>query len=200
MSFRFTLALLVLAIVAIAGFGIAQKEMPAPAPSVTPTPALISLDATDVNDLDVKTSGSETELVKGGSSWALSKPDQDPNVDQAKVSGSVAQLAQLKGSRSVASTSADLQPYGLRSPQLTVTLKTASGKSAVLLVGDKTVDGNNAYAMTQGGSDVALIPSSLVTSITALATNPPRATPTPVPTATLAPAPTAEAAPAASGG
>jgi len=189
MSFRYTLILLAVAIVAIAGFGLAQRAAPpASGPAATPTPELLDLSPAEVTDLDVKTSGKETELVKNGTTWQLSKPSQDPNVDQAKVSQIVGQLAPLDASRSVAKSTDDLTPYGLKSPQLTVSLTGSASKQEVLLVGDKNLNGNQYYAMRQGGSDVGLIESSVVDGLTGLANNPPRATPAPSPAADGSPA------------
>jgi hypothetical protein len=184
LSFRFTLILLAVAIVAIAGFGIAQKASP---PSnglaATPTPILLDLQPSGVTDFDVKTGDHETELTKNGTTWQLVKPSQTSDVDQTKVSQLVSQVATLAGTRSVASGAGDLQPYGLRTPFMTVALTGANNKQEVLLIGDKTINGNAYYAMRQGGSDVALIDSALVASLSGIAATPPLATPGPTPTA-----------------
>lgn len=184
MSFKFTLILLAVAVVAIAAFGIAQKASPPSAgAAATPTPVLLDLQPTEVTDFDVKASGGETELTKSNNSWQLVKPTQTSNVDQTKVSQLVSQTATLTGTRSVASATGDLQQYGLSRPGVTVSLTGANNKQEVLLVGDKTINRNQNYAMRQGGSDVALLDSNLVGSLTALASSPPIATPGPPPTA-----------------
>ena len=195
MNFRFTLILLAVAIVAIAGFGIAQKASPSAAgPAATPTPVLMDVQVGDITDFDVKTADRETELAKNNGVWQLVKPSQDPNVDQSKVTQLAAQTGSLTGSRTVAKATDDLQPYGLRNPQLTVTLTGSANEQETLLVGGKNVNGNQYYAMRQGGTDVALIDSSVVDGLTGLASNPPRATPAPpAPSASaaVAPSPTA---------
>lgn len=184
MSFKFTLILLAVAVVALAAFGIAQKASPpSTGPAATPTPVLLDLQPAEVTDFDVKTSAGETELTKSNNSWQLIKPSQTSDVDQTKVSQLVSQTAALTGTRSVAKSTDDLQPYGLRSPAITVSLTGASNKQEVLLVGGKNINGNQYYAMRQGGSDVALVDSSLVDSLTGLASSPPIATPGPTPTA-----------------
>lgn len=197
MNFRFTLVLLVVAILAIAGFGIAQKQLPAAKPTPSATPALLGLKSTEVTGLNVKTKDHETDLVKSNSKWELVKPVQDPNVDQSKVDGIVGQLSTVAGSRTVVPSNGDLQPYGLKDPAVTVSIKTAANTTDTLLIGDKTINGNNYYAMKQGGANVELISNTLVNDLTGIANTPPRATPTPVPTPhpapTLAPAPSASA-------
>lgn len=190
MNFRFTLVLLVVAILAIAGFGIAQKQLPAPVPTATATPQILNVSSSDVTSLDVKTKGHETDLVKSGSKWQLVKPVQDQNVDQSKVDGLVGQLSTLTGTRTVAQSNVDLQPYGLKDPAVTVAVKSSGNKTDTLLIGNKTIDGNNYYAMTQGGSNVQLISNSVVNGLTGIANTPPQATPTPTPTITPTPMPT----------
>jgi hypothetical protein len=181
-NFKFTLALLVVAIVAVVGFGVAQKRTTgdsSPDAAGTPTPVLTDLTPSDVNSVDVKAGGKETTLAKDGGSWKLVKPVEDANVNQAKVNQVVSQVATLSGSRSVAAANADVTPYGLRNPQLTVALAGSSGKKETLLVGDKTVNGNQYYAVRQEGSEVGLISSALVTSLLDLVNNPPQASASP---------------------
>ncbi len=182
MSFKFTLVLLVLAVVAVAGFGLAQRQAPPPAssaPSAAATAVLLDFGASSVTSLDIKTTDHETSLTKNGANWQLVKPGDDPNVDQAKVNQVVGQLNALTSQRSVAKPGEDITPYGLRNPRLTVVLS-GGGKTETLIVGDKNVNGNQYFATRQEGSDVGLIASALVDSLTALANDPPRATPTPV--------------------
>jgi uncharacterized protein DUF4340 len=190
-NFKFTLVLLALAIVAVAGFGLAQRQSPPPAPEASgpaaqPTATLLDFGAGTVSSLDIKTKDHETSLTKDGASWKLVKPEQDPNVDQAKVSSVVGQLSALKSPRSVAQAGEDITPYGLRNPQLTVVLS-GGGKTETLIVGDKNVNGSQYYATRQEGSDVGLIPSSLVTTLIGMADTPPKATPTPSRAATAQP-------------
>jgi hypothetical protein len=180
-SFRYTLALLAVAIVVVLGFTLAQRQSPpassGPAPSAPSI--LIDLRAADVTDVDIKTSDKETELAKSGPTWSLVKPNQEPNVDQAKIGAVVGQLAPLNALRSVAKPGEDVGPYGLRTPQLTVVLS-SGGKTQTLLVGDKNVNGNQYFAVRQEGSDVGLISASLVNALMDMVSNPPKAAPTPV--------------------
>ena len=197
MNFRFTLVLLVLAVVAVAGFGLAQRQSPPPAassaPSAAPTATLLDFGAGTVTSIDIKTKDHETSLTKNGAQWQLVKPTQDANVDQTKVNQVVGQLYALKSQRSVAKPGEDITPYGLRTPQITVVLS-GGNKTETLIIGDKNVNGSEYYATRQEGSDVGLIPSTLVTTLTGLANNPPRATPTPSASASVLPS----VAPAAS--
>jgi hypothetical protein len=204
-NYRFTLVLLVIAIVAIAGFGIAQKQLPSASAQATPTPAALLDVASTANvlGLDVKTQGKETDVVKDPSNsnqWKLVKPVDFPYVDQSKVDDVVGQLTSLQGTSAVAKASDDLSPYGLANPRVTVTLQENSNKTETLLIGDPTMNSNNYYAMKQGGSDVELVINTLVDSLTNLANNPPRATPTPTstPTAVATPAPAQTPQPSAS--
>ncbi len=173
MSFKFTLVLLALAVVAIAGFGLAQRQSPPPSggPEATPTAVLLNFPASSLTSLDLKAGDRDTNLVKDGANWKLVKPSEDPNVDQAKVNSLLGQMTYLASTRLVAKPGEDIGPYGLRNPQLTVTLS-GGGQTQTLLVGDKNVNGNQYYAMRQEGSDVGLIPSSLVTALMDLANNP----------------------------
>ncbi len=195
MSFRFTLVLLVLAVLVVGGVAVAQKKAPETAPALTPTPVIFNLQVGDVTDLDIKTSGHETELANANSKWSLLKPDQDPNVDQAKISQLVSQVAVLSGSRSVGPAT-DLKPFGLDQPQLTAVLTLKNGQKSTLLVGNRNVDGNYYYAMPQGGTEVSLIDSGVVNSLIGMANTPPKATPTPLPTPASA---SGSAAPSAAG-
>lgn len=184
MNFRFTLVLLVVAIVAVGAFALAQRQVPPSSPSAQPqasaTATIIDLTATSLSSLDIKTGDKETLFEKNGTAWKLSKPANDTNIDGSKVNSVVAQVAPLSSARSVAKPGEDIGPYGLRNPQLTVTLS-GGGKNETLLIGDKNVNGNQYFAVRQEGSDVGLIPSGVVTALQDLANNPPKAAPTPVP-------------------
>ncbi|MBV8084524.1 MAG: DUF4340 domain-containing protein [Chloroflexi bacterium] len=198
MSFRYTLILLLVAIVAIGGFFIAQRTVPASSsgPPVTPTPVLVNLNPDTVTEMDVKITANgnsrEADFSKQNNAWKLTNPPDNGDLDQAKVDNLATELATLHGTRTVAPAGSDISKYGLNNPRVTVTLSAGSQKSTVL-VGDSSVDGQNYYAMTQGG-DIELVSGGLVTTMGALVTNPPHVTPTPS-GAPVAPAGTPAAAP-----
>ncbi|MBV9120905.1 MAG: hypothetical protein JOZ39_09370, partial [Chloroflexi bacterium] len=73
MNFKFTLALLVIAVLAIGGFTVAQKQLPA-TPTATTTPTVFGEQLADVTGFDIKTKSGETDIVKDGPKWKLTKP------------------------------------------------------------------------------------------------------------------------------
>ncbi|MHB8618910.1 MAG: DUF4340 domain-containing protein [Chloroflexota bacterium] len=194
MNFRFTLVLLVLAILVIGGVAVVQKNnpgSPTPTPSGTPQPAIFNFPSGDATVLDITSKGHETRLAMANGKWALVKPEQDPNVDQSRVSGVVGQLASLKGTRTVTkATAANLGTYGLERPQATVVVTLKGNKTDTLLLGNKSIDGTAYYAMSRGGATVDLIDSALGDSLLGFASAPPTATPTPTPVPTTAATPT----------
>ncbi len=188
MNFKFTLVLLAAAVVAVFGFAVAQRDVPpttGASASAASTIQIIDLQATALTSVDIKSGDKETLLEKNGSNWKLTKPIDDMNVDQAKIGSVISQLAPLVSSTTIAQPGADLSPYGLTSPKLTIVL-TGGGKTETLLLGDKNVNGSQTYAVRQEGSPAGLIPTTLATSITDLLNNPPRATPTPLPSSPAA--------------
>lgn len=201
-NFRVTLVLLVLAIAVIGGVAVAQKNVPTPQPPTTPVPTLFDAQPSDIVELDVKSKDKETDVTRDNGKWKLVKPDQDPNVDQDKIASTVAGVAQLKGTRSVASSSDDLKQFGLDQPQLIVTLKLQTGNATqTVLFGSRTIDGNGYFAMKQGGSEVAVVASSVPNDLIGFASTPPKATPTPTatPTAVATPTPAVTPTPAPAG-
>src|SRR5262245_15722531 len=103
MSFKLTLVLLAAAIVAVAGFTLAHRQTPATGgPIASATVNIIDLRFADVTNVDVKFGDKQTVIDKTNLLWRLSKPVEDSNVDQAKISGLVGQLAPLNSDRPVA--------------------------------------------------------------------------------------------------
>jgi len=78
--------------------------------------------------------------------WEMLRPAPVPpaQLDQSRVNGAAARLAQLSASQVITGVT-DLAPYGLDSPVLTVTLTISDGQKIALFSGTSTPVGGNRY-------------------------------------------------------
>jgi hypothetical protein len=124
---------------------------------------IFSFEKNDVTSLQI-VKGKETlsfEREAGG--WKLSKP----SAMSASVTAVDAFLGELKGIKKeevVEEKPADLTPFGLKPPEITVTVFSTSGgkkSESTLLIGSKNPAGSSYYAQLPGKLAVFKIPSSL---------------------------------------
>lgn len=122
------------------------------------------LDAGNISALTLQAAnGDVTTVERDGAGWRLTAPVA-ARADGAEVSGVTSNLETLDVSRVVDEAPADLAPFGLAQPRLSVAFTTENA-TRTLLVGDRTATGGDLYAKLEGQSRIFLIPSFLETSL-----------------------------------
>lgn len=192
-----------LIILAGAVYYVSQQPSPQDAANKAKTPQILSFKTSDATKLVIAGQEKTTEIDRSGSGWQVVKPIQT-SADATRVEGWLDQLGNLNADQVVQAAS-DLSQYGLAQPKLDVEISLAAGKSAKLMLGDKTPDGNDYYAQVPNDKQVYLVNSPLGDDLKSALENPPKAQPTPTALPTLVPvtpkpgATTAAAAPATAG-
>ena len=96
--------------------------------------------------------------------WVMTQPVNGP-ADETALNALIGDLVSVKVSRDLKAVSADdLKSYGLTEPKVKIDLKLKNGKSHSLQLGGKDFAETNVYAKVDGGNDVSLIASSLLTN------------------------------------
>ena len=150
---------------------------------------IFDLATEEVESLEVRDNvePSVVRLVKDKEgNWRIEEPFSE-EADQVRVEGLVGRVAKMSASRVVTETAADLAPFGLAEPPLTVRVGLA-GEEGILQVGDKNPRGSAYYVQREGDEAVYLVYAGLIDDLKRLITEPPKK-PTPTPTATIAPTP-----------
>jgi len=181
-------AILLGVLVVLAGvvYYLSQQPTPQEAANKAKTPQILTFNAVDASKVVISGGDKTTEIQRSGSTWELVKPIQTP-ADANRVEGWVDQLSNLTADQVVENAS-DLSQYGLAQPKVNVEVSLSAGKTAKLMLGDKTPDGNDYYAQVPDDKKVYLVNSPLGDDLTNALTQPPKALPTPTPLPTLVPA------------
>ena len=112
-------------------------------------------------------------LTRGGQTFAFENKDNkwlmtqpvSGAADETAMNALIGDLVSVKVSRDLKAVSADdLKSYGLTEPKVKIDLKLKDGKSHSLQLGGKDFAETNVYAKLDGGNDVSLVASSLLTS------------------------------------
>jgi len=110
----------------------------------------------------------ETEAEEGSPAgtqkieWRITEPLQ-ADADDTTINGLVRNLKGVKLEQVVTESAENLEPYGLKEPEIRIALQVAEGVEAPqpLLVGAKSPIGSNSYAMWEGEDKVLLLSTHL---------------------------------------
>jgi hypothetical protein len=133
----------------------------------------------------------------GESNWKIA--DSGESANRISLSSLLIRLSQLKGTKRVGDSGADLKTFGLSEPRLEATAELDDGTKDTLQMGENTPVGTGVYGKKPESNEVFVIPSGLASDLERLVNDPkepPTPTPRPSPTAAAAPAATPEATPA----
>ncbi|MBI2942113.1 MAG: DUF4340 domain-containing protein [Chloroflexi bacterium] len=143
-------------------------------------PSVLTFAAGDVQWLAVESGGKTTELALQDNAWLIVKPE--PGLaDTWQVRNLIERLATLKGTRAIEVALATLADYDLATPTGRARLRLASGQTVELLIGGKTPDSASAYVKLPDTPTVYVVPSYVAEDVLRLASQPPKAQPTPTP-------------------
>ena len=163
-----TLIILALALVLGGGVYWYQSKHAAPdTPADTSKPAFAGVQAADIQSMTVEhLSGKNTaplEFQRQNDGWEILRPVQTP-ADDSSVSGIADGIAGARVSQTEPGTPDRLKAFGLQPGAVSIDFKVKNGTSHKILLGDKDFTGENVYAQIDSGTDVSLLPLSLLTS------------------------------------
>jgi len=129
-------------------------------------PKILTLNAADINKIDIKKKGGEeVALVKdSGGNWKVIAP-KPLGADQSAVSGMLSSLSSLTSDRLVEEKASNFNQYGLSEPTLQIGATEKNNKAHRLLVGDDTPTNNDAYVRLEGDPRVFTIAAYNKTSL-----------------------------------
>lgn len=155
-----TLALVVV-LGALGGY-IYFVEREKPASGTTPTEKVFSVEADAIQEITVTAGGETTTLTKGDAGWQLTAP-VTAAADATETTSLTTNLASLEQTRVVDENAADLAPYGLQTPKVTIAFK-AGATSGEVAFGDTTPTQGDMYAVKPGTRRVFLVGAYLDTT------------------------------------
>jgi len=131
-----------------------------PAGTETAEPVFADLEAADIAFLEIEPPESETvTLEQTDGTWRLTAPVSTP-ADQTAVGSVTSALASMDVTTVVEEQApADLEPYGLATPGLTVRFRTDGGAERRLQLGDRTPTGSDVYVQIDGDPRLLLVAS-----------------------------------------
>ncbi len=197
MSIRTTLVLLVVLValgvyVFWSGTDTDQPDPDGVIDTATDTISVLDLDPATIRAITVtETDGETVQLEQEEGEWIIAMPALGP-ADSQRVEWVVDDLANLKATRIITPTDADLSPYGLDAPQHTITLAGEEGVLARLQLGDVNPGGNAVYVQRDDDPTIYLVSDFTFDSARRWLTTPPLP---PTPTAEPSPTPTVEPSP-----
>lgn len=116
-----------------------------------------------VNELRVTTGGETSVLVKKDTGWQMTEPEAT-EADVTEASSLATNISSLEQTRVVDENAADLAPYGLADPRITIAFKAEGDRSGEVHLGDKTPTQSDVYAVMPGTKKVFLISGYLDTT------------------------------------
>ena len=135
-------------------------------PDPNAPPKIIDVEEDQLARIEIRQEGEEPVVLEKGEDgeWKITAPEE-LRADESTVDSLVSTLADLDSNRLVEENSADLAPFGLDKPKLTVIAKLKDGKELKLLVGDETPTGGNYFVRLDGDPRVFTLASWNKTSL-----------------------------------
>jgi hypothetical protein len=130
--------------------------------TATKTEKVWSIASDKVEQIDVKAAnGDVTTLKKNGTTWQITAPEA-AEADQSAVTSMLSSLTSLQSTKVVDANPANVKPYELDPPNVSVTVHVAGEQAPKQLdLGTKTPTGSELYARVKGEPKVFLISGSL---------------------------------------
>jgi len=117
----------------------------------------------DVSALTVTRAGQTVQIENQDNKWVIKQPVNAP-ADETAVNAIVNDLTSARVERGIKASADEIKSYGLQEPAVTVEVKLKSGEQHKVRLGSKDFSGLSVYGQVDQGQEVALLPSSLLTS------------------------------------
>lgn len=176
-------------LVLVAAFGLlvlylifVQRPKEQAALNATPTPGrggtVWALTSDQIVGLRLTNAAGQTlDMQKDGNGlWALTEPEARL-ADQNQAANAITQLIGLSYSQQISAT--DLSAFGVLSPTFTLDVTLADGTHKTAAVGNRAPVGSTYYLQRGGETDVLLVSTYGIDTLTALIATPPIFVPTP---------------------
>ncbi len=124
--------------------------------------AVLTFERDKVDRLAVQSPGGSVELSRASGEWRIDKPYQAP-ADYGTVEGLIGRVQSAQMKSIAAQDAADLKPYGLDKPDVSITFGLGSSQ-ATLVLGKKT-DAGTVYAKDASRPMVFTVDASLVEDV-----------------------------------
>jgi hypothetical protein len=144
-----------------------NKKQAASAKNPTDTTTkILTIPEDQFQEIRIKKTGGDTiDLKRDNGKWSIVEPKPytaDPDTSSSLVSA----LTSINADKTVEDKATDLSPYGLKNPQIDVTVTRKDGKTNELLIGDDTPPGNSGnYVKLAGDPHVYTVLSFVKTGI-----------------------------------
>ena len=129
-----------------------------------PKEKVFSFDQAKVKEVRLVAAGESIRLVKDGQAWKMESPLAVP-ADASAVDGIVSGLAGLEMDEEIVPSAENLDEFGLKTPEKTVTLTDEGGQAHALLVGKKLADGSGLYAKTPDKTRIFTVATFALSSL-----------------------------------
>ncbi|MFN9742251.1 MAG: DUF4340 domain-containing protein [Acidobacteriota bacterium] len=163
---RSTLILLILAIaLGTAVYYLEYKPgKPRDEESATTSKPAWEIKTEDIASIEIRRGSDTIALQAEGERWMITQPLPAPANDAA-VRGLLSDLTGLTIEREFGAGNPDeLKSYGLVPPALRIEMKLRNGQTRVVELGEKDVLGTATYARLDGGANIAMVGSTILTS------------------------------------
>ena len=135
-------------------------------PDPNAPPKIIEVEEDQLARIEIRKEGEEPVVLEKGDDgkWKITAPEE-LRADESTVDSLVSTLADLDSNRLIEENAADLAPFGLDQPKLTVVARLKDGKELKLLVGDETPTGGNYFVRLDGDPRIFTLASWNKTSL-----------------------------------
>jgi hypothetical protein len=146
----------------VGGFALYLGHQPAP----EKTPKLLRIASKDIRQIELRSTGRDIVVQRSkGDTWKIAKPI-DADADRATVDGIADAISNLEITGTAEEKPAELAPFGLANPTVTVTVTTRDKRQLpAIMVGKDTPIGNSAYIKTADKPAVLLVANVFPTQV-----------------------------------
>lgn len=139
-----------------------QEKLP-----VDTSKSAFSLQASDIQSFMLsrpsKTGEVPIHFEKKAGNWVITQP-VETGADQPSVDGIADGIASARITQTEPGTPDRLRAYGLDPAEVSIEFQLKNGAKHTLLLGNRGFTGDSVYSVTDGGKNVLMLPSSLLTS------------------------------------
>jgi len=138
-----------------------EKSAQAAKPSTGESPKIVAIPEDQIKQIEIEKKGAPPTILDrtGSAKWKITAPQPLP-VDNDAVSSLTSTISSISADRVIEDKApADLSPYGLNAPSLTVTITKKDNKKTELLLGDDTPAGGDVYARLENDPRIFTVAS-----------------------------------------
>lgn len=124
----------------------------------TETISVFSCDSDSISKITVKTQDEEYEISKSGKDWQITG-ENGLNISKSKIQSLVYTVSSVSATKIISENPADAEKFGFDDTSSVVTIYTNDGNQKSIIIGDATLDKENAY-IKLGDADTIYLKSA----------------------------------------